>query len=98
MTQPPLIGITNPPPDHKVGYLKNYRDAVARAGGIPIMISWPFTPEHVTALMERLDGILLPGGHDIDPQFYDEAPHPKLGTIDADHDAAEIALAHAALA
>jgi putative glutamine amidotransferase len=98
MSHPPLIGITNPPPDRKVGYLKKYSDAVEKAGGIVVMLPWPLTSTHMALLLDRLDGILLPGGHDIDPKYYDEAPHPQLGSIDTDHDAAEIALVHATLA
>jgi len=98
MSHPPLIGITNSPPDRKVGYLKKYSDAVEKAGGIAVMLPWPLVPEHLSSLIDRLDGILLPGGHDIDPKYYDEAPNPQLGSIDADHDAAEIALVHATLA
>jgi putative glutamine amidotransferase len=98
MPHPPLIGITNPPPDRKVGYLKNYSDAVGKAGGVAVTLPWPFAPGQADLLVERLDGILLPGGHDVDPTYYDEAPHPQLGSIDADHDAAEIALARATLA
>ena len=30
-------------------------------------------------MIGRIDGLLLPGGKDIDPYFYDEEPSLKLG-------------------
>jgi putative glutamine amidotransferase len=44
-----------------------------------------------------IDGLLLPGGGDVDPRLYGGTQHPTLYGVDAARDAAEIALArHAA--
>ena len=48
------------------------------------------------ALMERLDGLLLTGGADVNPTAYGEAPHPKLGQLSEIRDSWELALVHAA--
>jgi putative glutamine amidotransferase len=45
------------------------------------------------ALYDRLDGILLAGGVDMDPCTFGDTPHPKLGRTDPARDAVEIALA-----
>jgi putative glutamine amidotransferase len=42
--------------------------------------------------LDDLDGLLLPGGWDVDPQLYDEPPAPNLGEVDRDLDDAEIRL------
>ena len=44
-------------------------------------------------LYERVDGILVPGGVDMDPSTYGEDPHPRLGNIDPSRDRTEILMA-----
>ena len=65
----PLIGITT---DAEGEYLKvkhRYPDAIARAGGIPFLIP----PTGSTAFYaERIKGLLIPGGNDLDPFYYNE--------------------------
>jgi putative glutamine amidotransferase len=71
-----------------------YYQATAAAGGAPVMI--PLFDEDLAtlrALYDRLDGILLAGGVDMDPCTFGDAPHPKLGRTDPARDAVEIALA-----
>jgi putative glutamine amidotransferase len=44
----------------------------------------PLIPEdgYIEALFSQLDGLLLPGSNtDIDPAYYNEEPHPALGTV-----------------
>ena len=45
-----------------------------------------------TRSVAELDGLLLPGGWDVDPALYGEKPDPKLGHIDPELDATEIRL------
>jgi putative glutamine amidotransferase len=49
-------------------------------------------PDALAALLERLDGVVFPGGADVDPAEYGEAPHPKTET-NADLDRLELAVA-----
>jgi putative glutamine amidotransferase len=44
-------------------------------------------------LYERLDGILLSGGEDVNPVYYGASPHPALGKVDDGRDRAEFQLA-----
>jgi len=61
---------------------RDYSEAVEAAGGIPIHISLIPKAEYVHALVEELDGILLPGSDtDVDPLNYGQDPHPELGTV-----------------
>ncbi|MHB8599800.1 MAG: gamma-glutamyl-gamma-aminobutyrate hydrolase family protein [Ktedonobacteraceae bacterium] len=74
-----------------------YSHAVEQAGGIPVLV--PFL-EDVTALetlLVRLDGVLLSGGVDINPERYHEEPHPLLRRTSAELDEFELTLAHWAL-
>jgi putative glutamine amidotransferase len=50
-------------------------------------------PATLRALYDRLDGVLLAGGVDMDPCTFGDPPHPKLGRTDPARDAVEIALA-----
>lgn len=45
-----------------------YVDAVARAGGAPVLL--PPLPGVVEAVLPRLDGLLLAGGPDVEPRRY----------------------------
>lgn len=59
-----------------------YSEAVAAAGGAPVHISLIPQAEYVDAVVEGLDGILLPGSDsDVDPLRYGHQPHPALGAV-----------------
>jgi putative glutamine amidotransferase len=73
----------------------SYPEAVAAAGGIPVLLPpLPGIEEAVT----RLDALVLSGGGDIDPAAYGEAPHPLTERVYPGRDRAEQALLAAALA
>lgn len=61
----------------------------------PMIIPNGQEPEEATALVLLLDGLILSGGDDIDPDTYGAAPEASRG-IDADVDRFEIALVEAA--
>jgi putative glutamine amidotransferase len=78
-TKRPLIGITTDLKDGSFIIEDAYARAVAKAGGIPLLIpSIPERPELLKEAVSRIDGLLLPGSRDMDPKFYNEEPHPKL--------------------
>jgi putative glutamine amidotransferase len=59
-----------------------YSEAVEAFGGVPVHLSLIPSAEYVGALMERLDGVLLPGSaSDVDPKLYGHEPHAKLGSV-----------------
>src|SRR4026209_2854747 len=53
-----------------------YLDAVRRAGGDPIPLDSTASDPEREAALATMDGLLLPGGADLDPTLYGEAPHP----------------------
>jgi putative glutamine amidotransferase len=82
-TSRPLIGITVGPREEGSPYVQtrsSYIRAVELAGGLPVLIP-PLGPAALDALLERLDGIVFPGGADVDPAEYGEARHPKTETV-----------------
>lgn len=68
----------------------HYMRAVTRAGGLPVVMS-PQPLDAVPELIERLDGLLIPGGPDIDPATYGDVPHATLGPLFPEIDRFEIA-------
>ena len=77
---------------------RGYADAVQAAGGIALLLP----PDDEAAefpgtLLERLDGLLLAGGRDIDPLTYGARPDPASGEPSPERDRFELALVSAAL-
>ena len=69
-----------------------YRDAIQDNGGLVVVLPQTDDDEVVTARLEALDGILLPGGIDVDPQFYAEERHERLEETDAALDQLEFSV------
>ncbi len=76
----------------------NYPAALAASGALPVIIPLGLPEDALADLFDRLDGLCLAGGVDVDPACYGEARHPALGSIDAPRDATELTLARWALA
>jgi putative glutamine amidotransferase len=70
-----------------------YLRALEAAGAAPLLIHLTDDLAVTRALYELCDGILLPGGDDIDPAYFGEERHPMLGDVDAQRDTVEVALA-----
>lgn len=69
---------------------RDYCEAVERSGGVPVHIGLIPKPEYIVEVLEDIDGVLLPGSNtDVDPKFYQEPPHPKLGTVIPEKDETE---------
>jgi len=87
----PVIGISARVrrEDRFYGVGMDYAEAVVRAGGTPVMI--PPIGEPVAAVIERIDGLLLTGGPDVDPALYGGEMHEAVYGVDPVRDASEIA-------
>lgn len=95
----PAIGITMTDEDGRQGFhvlREDYVKSVEQAGGLAVLLP-PGSPADAAALLDRLDGLLLSGGADVDPGIYGQAPHPKLGRVVRARDDFEIALCREAL-
>lgn len=67
-----------------------YCQAVKKAGGIPVL--FPALARLERPFSSFSQGLLLSGGGDFDPAYFNEEPHPKLGTVDRERDHWEITL------
>jgi putative glutamine amidotransferase len=56
----------------------------------------PLHEDAIEPLLDRLDGICLSGGPDLDPEAYGARPHPELGPTEPDLDRFELAVARRA--
>ncbi len=55
-----------------------YLDAVRRAGGDPVALDPSTSDAEREAVLSTMDGLLLPGGADLDPALYGQEPHPAV--------------------
>jgi gamma-glutamyl-gamma-aminobutyrate hydrolase PuuD len=74
----------------------SYVSAVIRSGGWPVLLPpAPVDPQRVVAL---LDGLVVTGGPDVDPELYGAARHEQTGRTRRERDTWEVSLCRAALA
>ena len=59
-----------------------YPQAIESAGGIPVLLPHTHDPVLRDRYMEIIDGLLIPGGDDLDPALYGQTPHPKTRRLD----------------
>jgi len=93
MTTRPLIAITAVHDNGNTFLQKDYSEAVRAAGGVPFVVPHTAEPELLDTLCERVDGLLLSGGEDIDPNLYGEEPLPGIGAVTPERDRMEARLA-----
>jgi len=101
----PLIGITAsmglgiyslqqehmPAEQHRLS--DSYVQAIVQAGGVPVVLPNCEDPELLKAMVDRLDGVLLSGGGDVDPTIHGQRATGRLGSVSPRRDTAEIAIA-----
>ncbi len=98
---PPIIGITTY--HNKVNDLPYvmlvhaYVEAVMAAGGIPVLIPSLLADGDWHALYDRLDGLLLSGGGDIEPDYFGGDAHPRIDGVDLQRDRVELSLVRLAV-
>lgn len=75
----------------------SYTEAVAKAGGVPVVIPTVASREEADGVVAALDGIIFSGGEDVNPAWYGEAILNETVKIDAVRDHSDSLLARAAL-
>lgn len=87
----PLIAIVSLYDETKESYwmLPGYAQALEQAGACPVVLPLTADPEALARYVEAFDGFLFPGGHDLDPAFYNGPMSDKLGPICPQRDSME---------
>ena len=75
----------------------DYIRAVERNGGVPILIPNVKSIEDMSLVLDKIDGLLLSGGHDVNPRTYKERNSGKAGNFDNIRDHQEIFMTEYAL-
>ena len=88
----PIIGITFSS-EIITGTAKNYTRAIEEFGGEP-RILYPDVPDSEFA---DIDGLLLTGGGDIHPKYFDQEYHPSLKYVNEARDGLELPLCQEAI-
>jgi gamma-glutamyl-gamma-aminobutyrate hydrolase PuuD len=99
----PVVGITTYVVEARFGAWEtdsalvpaDYVRAIERAGGRPLLV--PPSTDGIEETLDALDGLVFSGGSDIDPELYDDQPHPETKDVARGRDDAELALLRAAL-
>ena len=100
-----LVGVTSIPRPARTGFdevlphetlPEMYLDLIREAGATPVVL--PVHQEFDPALMERLDGVVLTGGGDVDPSQYGRTRSALTYGIDPQRDRFELSLTREAVA
>ncbi len=80
----PLIGLNadfrpgqNGTPSFTV-LTSGYYESITRAGGVPVILPPNLAEDDLAAVLERIDGFVLIGGHDLDPRRDGFMLHPTV--------------------
>ena len=101
MTDRPRIVVTMHGPEQAAreeptwASFDNYLDAVRHAGGDPVPVDPTASDMERETALATMDGLLLPGGADLDPALYGEQPHPAVA-VEGARDDLELAAWNAA--
>jgi putative glutamine amidotransferase len=82
------------PPRREMALGLKYVQAIEAAGGLPVVMP-PLALPAIEPLLDRLSGVCLSGGPDLDPTAYAARPHPELGPTEPELDRFELELARA---
>jgi putative glutamine amidotransferase len=93
----PVIGLVSYGRNEKGQFYlpATYVDAVRQAGGLPVIL--PPGDREPQPWLDLVDGVVLTGGGDIDPELYGGLDHPTIYLVDAERDHSELALARLAV-
>ena len=95
----PVVGIVPLVDETKdsLWMLPGYMNGITEAGGLPIILPLTSDKDSISQLLDSVDGVLLTGGHDVDPKLYGEEPIPECGAVCGERDSMESELLSQAL-
>lgn len=77
--------------------LPGYMDALREAGAVPFMPALTTDDDEIRQIFDLCDGLLMTGGHDVDPRRYGERPRFDNIVCSRARDSMELALLRLAL-
>lgn len=86
-----FIGVTAAERDGTLSLRANYARALLRAGLFPVFLPYTDDPARLASYL-TLDGLLLSGGGDVDPEFYGESVRDPSVTVDRARDGFELSV------
>lgn len=89
-TRQPVIGLTGNFADGDARLCEQYYMSVVRAGGTPVIIPPVADEDVIINTLDKIDGLVLTGGGDINPLWAGEEPSPRLHGINHMRDKAEL--------
>lgn len=95
----PVIGVTASVSDDRLSFQQKrmYCEAISACGGLPLILPPQEDVSRASQVLSLLNGLLLAGGDDIDPAYYDEKTLPECGLITPIRDTWEMPLCREAL-
>ena len=91
----PMIGISAHFRDENSMIADAYVQAVVQAGGVPVVLPVVSNPEVIEAMVAPLDGLLMSGGGDMDPELWGENIVPESGIPNRERDEFDLHLIRA---
>lgn len=88
----PLIGISSTAKPNCASAPIAYIKAVRAAGGVPLVIPITSDSLQLSAVLDRIDGLVLTGGEDINPANYGQKAHHNLGELAPKRDTFDLLL------
>jgi len=89
-TSRPVIGIVTNFADQDVTIREVFHKQVIDAGGTPLLIPPTTDAQVIVNILNRIDGLLLTGGADVNPLWEGEEPIRNMGSINNKRDLSEL--------
>lgn len=89
-TSRPVIGIVTNFADQDVTIREVFHKQVIDAGGTPLLIPPTTDTQVIVNILNRIDGLLLTGGADVNPLWEGEEPIRNMGSINNKRDFSEL--------
>ena len=70
----------------------DYVNSIQRAGGLPVLLPWTHDAAMREQMIDMLDGLLVPGGADLDPKLYGQTAHPRTRQTSRDRQDFDLAI------
>lgn len=92
LTHRPLIGISANHPEQTSRIADAYCNAVRAAGCVPVLIPMINDTDYLREICNRIDGLVMSGGGDIHPSYFNAPVIPEAGIPDLERDAYDVTL------